>query len=63
MKGMDIPSVGALLMDCWAAAELAVRSECDDNGEEFITELFRLRLTNEVAAVSASRCHRKRVPA
>ena len=48
MTGMAIPAVGKLLTDCWAAAELAVRSECNDNDEEFITTLFRLRLSTEV---------------
>jgi len=53
MESMGIPAVGRLLADCWTAAELAVRAECDDNDEEFVTTLFRLTLKREVAAVSA----------
>jgi len=54
MESMGIPAVGKLLMDCWAAAEQAVRRDCDDNDEEFITALFRLELKSVVEAVSAS---------
>jgi len=54
MASMGIPAVGQLLMNCWAAAEQAVRRACDDNDEEFITGLFRLELKSVVEAVSAS---------
>lgn len=54
MHGMSIPAVGRLMTECWMSAEAAVRGECHDTDEEFVTTLFRIKLGVQVAAASAA---------
>ncbi len=58
MKGISVPNLGKLIIECWAAAEQSMRTHVKtnlgDRHEESITELFHEKLDGEFKRVSTS---------